>query len=387
MAWYERSTILVVQRWAGEGEPPVDVPDVDPVNLKGWQVAPAKEIDRIGGELMVVRSRYGDPAWNEARDALVRADAAMHGNGKPVRNWWSGARIETTWAAIHQAECWLLLVLADDELRPMLPGLRTSVTHRIGTKDARSKPYLAQLEVTADLDANYLRQIDQDVRAIADVAHGNLRAFRNRLLVLGAILVCATAAPIIAALKNPDFVPVCAAPGNLKVSDTTSTSTTTSTPARGANNPATATTKPSAKKPAVAANADTCPTGGSKSSRGDVAVIEMFGALGGLLTVAASVKRMRASTAPYVLLWGQTLLKVGAGALTGLFGVMLMQSGLIGGVAAVSGGAVFVYAVIFGISQDAVTRYADKTGSDLLGDTQSKDTPVEGGSTAPGKTK
>ena len=141
MSWYDRSTIRLLLGWAGESEPPGDVPDVDPVNLKGWQVGIAKEIDRIGGELMTVRQRHSASQWQQAREALVRADKAIHGEGKRLSNWWSGARIETAWAAVHQAEAFLILVLEDDELRPKIPGLRESVEHRIGTKDARYKPY------------------------------------------------------------------------------------------------------------------------------------------------------------------------------------------------------------------------------------------------------
>jgi hypothetical protein len=46
-------------------------------------------------------------------------------------------------------------------------------------------------------------------------------------------------------------------------------------------------------------------------------------------------------------------------------------------------GTVFVYALLFGVSQDALTRWLDHKGSALVGGTESKNTPAADGSTAP----
>lgn len=195
MAWYERSTILIIRGWAGEDDAPSDLPAAEAVHLKGWQVAPAKEFDRIASELLALRAWHAEEPWQQARHALIRADTALHGKGNWISNWWSGARIETAWAAIHEAEAWLLLLLPDDNLQAMLPSLRASVEHRLGSKDSRREPYLAQIKAmtppATHVDPHYLKQIDEDVRVIADVAHTKLRTFRNRVFTVGAILVFA----------------------------------------------------------------------------------------------------------------------------------------------------------------------------------------------------
>jgi hypothetical protein len=396
MSWYERSAILTIRQWVAEGGRPAEVPEAEAVHLNGWQIVPAQEIDRLGNELLRAADQSANPAWERACHDLIRADTALHAKGGRIRSWWTGARIETVWAAVHEAEAWTTLVLSSDELRSGIPSLVASVKQRIGQDDPRLDSYTKALKRVGDAsaavsaaDREQLKSIQRDVRTIADVAHSKVRAFRNRVLLVGACLVLAAIIPVLAARSNPDLVPVCAAPdapqtpASASTSSSTAPSATTTTTAAAAPSATSAPQAPAATPATATAARTSCPTNGKHATGADVGMIEFFGALGGLLTVVATILRLSPSGAPYPLLPAQMLLKIGAGALAGLLGVMLMQSGLINGLGAQHAGAVFVYAFIFGVAQDVVTRFADKKGAELLGASESKNEPTPTATQAP----
>ena len=56
-----------------------------------------------------------------------------------------------------------------------------------------------------------------------------------------------------------------------------------------------------------------------------------------------------------------------AGGLTGLLGIVWMQSGVIGGLEMQTTPHVIAYAALFGAAQEAVTSFADTQGGKLLG--------------------
>ena len=66
----------------------------------------------------------------------------------------------------------------------------------------------------------------------------------------------------------------------------------------------------------------------------------LAGALGGLLAGVASLRNLEGSSAPYLLPMVMALLKVPAGALTGLLGILWMQHGLLGAFKPQSGGGI-----------------------------------------------
>lgn len=93
----------------------------------------------------------------------------------------------------------------------------------------------------------------------------------------------------------------------------------------------------------------------------------MVGALGALLAAAIALSRQRRFQAPYGLPLAQVLLKVVAGTATALFGVVLLQNGVLGVTAAASGQAILAYAALFGYAQQAATKQVDAKAKSLLG--------------------
>jgi hypothetical protein len=105
-----------------------------------------------------------------------------------------------------------------------------------------------------------------------------------------------------------------------------------------------------------------------------MASIEVWGILGGLIAATAGLRRLRTSRSPAGLQLAQLVLKLPAGALTALFGIVLLQSGIIPPLSAVANARLAAYAVIFGYAQEALTHFIDRRAANLL----QKSEPLDG---------
>ena len=109
--------------------------------------------------------------------------------------------------------------------------------------------------------------------------------------------------------------------------------------------------------------ATTTATGGSV---GDYAELELWGALGGLVGAVVALRRLRGSRRPPGLQIAQIVLKIPAGALLALFGVVLLQSGLLPLLTPAADGQLVAYAMLFGFVQETLTRAVDRHVAALL---------------------
>lgn len=93
----------------------------------------------------------------------------------------------------------------------------------------------------------------------------------------------------------------------------------------------------------------------------------VLGSAGALLAGVASLQRVRGTTTPYGVPAALIVLKVATGGLSAVVGVVLLQSGLGGPVQApTTYPALFGWAVVFGASQQLVTRLVDKQAQTVL---------------------
>jgi hypothetical protein len=90
---------------------------------------------------------------------------------------------------------------------------------------------------------------------------------------------------------------------------------------------------------------------------------ELLGALGGLLAVLAALQRLRGFRTLYNLPLVQALLKIPAGALTGLLGLVLMQGGVFF-LEPQRGSALVAYVIFFGASH-VITRLIDRKAGEI----------------------
>jgi hypothetical protein len=105
-----------------------------------------------------------------------------------------------------------------------------------------------------------------------------------------------------------------------------------------------------------------------------MASVELWGLLGAAIAAVTVLFRLKPYSSPAGLQFVQLVLKLPAGALTALFGTVLLQSEIVPPLSAVSDAKLAAYAIIFGFAQEALTHLVDRRASDLL----LKAEPLEG---------
>jgi hypothetical protein len=102
------------------------------------------------------------------------------------------------------------------------------------------------------------------------------------------------------------------------------------------------------------------------STAASLAGIEVWGTLGSAVAVIAGLWRLRSSRQPSGLQLAQLALKIPAGALTALFGVLLLQGQIVLQLKPIESGQIPAYAILFGFAQEALTRFVDGKAGQLL---------------------
>jgi hypothetical protein len=96
-----------------------------------------------------------------------------------------------------------------------------------------------------------------------------------------------------------------------------------------------------------------------------------IGALAGAATSVLPLVGAQKPTGPYGIAGAQAVLKIPAGALSALLAAIVLQNGLITPNGPTSG-QIFVYAVVFGFSQQALTGLVDKQAGAVAGASRSR---------------
>jgi hypothetical protein len=106
---------------------------------------------------------------------------------------------------------------------------------------------------------------------------------------------------------------------------------------------------------------------------GDVTLVALFGLLGGALSGAFAIRNLQGTSTPYSVPVALSLLKLPAGALTAIIGILLVRSEFIPGLSQLDNQPqVLAYAFVFGISQLIFTRYVDDRAQEVLSRVPSK---------------
>jgi hypothetical protein len=109
-----------------------------------------------------------------------------------------------------------------------------------------------------------------------------------------------------------------------------------------------------------------CPTGRGQPSAGDVAFVEALGATSALLVGAISISRLRGTATPYALPVIVSLFKAPTGALSAVFGLILINGGFVRGIKLSSAAAIAGWALLFGASQQTFTTLIDRQAQTVL---------------------
>lgn len=325
-----------------------------------WKTIVRARIARIEDELRLsetlgVSTPVADVARAAVKAELARARDALGPGGEGGRRlwlWWTGSDQEQAWLAVHAAEVQLTLAQRDEALRAELPVLEAKVRSRLKSRDALVTAWielLAKARKSSDpVDRFAIRQMKETLYEVSDGGHVRTRSFRNILVVVIAIL--ALAVGVLAIPQVSDWIPL----------ETTASSESDTDPAGEA-------AEPNAEGSPEIQPADpdgTDSTQEADSSLDSVWQVELLGALGGLLAALSAVQRLRGFRNPYNLPLVQAVLKIPAGALTALTGLVLMQSGIIF-LEPQEGAALGAYAIFFGAAQDVITRLVDRKAREI----------------------
>ncbi len=215
-------------------------------------------------------------------------------------------------------------------------------------------------------DRYQVREISRAVNETALAAQVSVRRYRNVLIVATlALIVCAISFPLGANRFPDDIVTIrvqktatpSPCPSATAVSAGTTDASTSEAPA------ATPTVEPDEVVPGQSTEP---PVRAKPVEWSDVASVEGWGVLGGIIGAVVSLKRIRTSRDPTSLHVAQLALKLPAGALTALFGVVLLQSSVLPSLVPVTNGQLAAYAVLFGFAQEGLTRLVDQQSNRIL---------------------
>lgn len=255
-----------------------------------------------------------------------------------VLAWLRGTRVEGAWTNIHDAHARLIEVAS----APQLPALVDDVRYATQAYLPKSDPCHERVK---NLARNSAEGLDPNERKwLANILHHayesnaenyqRLRRYRNVLLGWSALFFGLTIVLSVIGLAKPAALPLCfPEPG---VAPTAST---------------------------AVAPSHICPTGKTRPTGGDVVLVGLLGVVGGALGGTNSLTRSTRATVPaYTLRVARSLLKISIGSAAAIVGLLFLRAGLAPGFSTLtSQTAILAYAVVFGVSQQLITRIADRT--------------------------
>ncbi|MBG0829949.1 hypothetical protein HS041_19460 [Planomonospora sp. ID67723] len=279
------------------------------------------QLDRLGdGSALAVGAQ-------RHLDVARQAAAEQHG----LLSALTGAAVDRTWANIHQAEATLLRLTPDAELPWWSADVLARAAQHLGPGDPRRARLEARLRKTdgrlVPEDRALAVSTLQAANVSAQIEKCSLRSFRN--IVLASALIMAAIAVVLAVVGflQPNKLRLCF------------------------HDPSTG--------PA-------CPIR-SSPDRWDVAIVELVGLAAAALTGAAGLRHIRGTATPYTLPMTLALLKLPAGAVSAVLGLLLVQGGFVPGLSNLDTSAqIIAWAVVFGAAQQLVTRLVDAQGQVVL---------------------
>jgi hypothetical protein len=186
----------------------------------------------------------------------------------------------------------------------------------------------------------------------ADELHTRVRSFRNVLIVSAVVLSLLVLAVCAVGILWPKVIPLCFQP---------------SFTAPGA---------PPQPNSIEQAQSFACPssTGRSVPRSGDVPIVALMGLLGGALSATFGIQKLRGTSTPYAIPVALSFMKLPAGALTGIVGLVLVHGEFIPGLSELdSQGQILAYAVVLGVAQHLFTRFVDRRAETVLNSLPSKE--------------
>ncbi|MEE4495921.1 hypothetical protein PWJ43_37750 [Streptomyces sp. BE230] len=263
-----------------------------------------------------------------------------------------------TAAHIHVNAARLLWVksfaMSPQEMSPYVASLKAVVSEHLSAGDVRRKSVDRIQSITTGED---LVRLTEAVEAAQSVAlRERLRAasfVRIVYCVAGFLLLLATAVAVLTSIW-PQAVPMCFNPDR--------------------SIDAVGTRSPVPYRVVCATGSDDSPSFNDLdenfdvvTSWGDYVVIEVIGLVAAGVAAASALRKIRGTSTPYPVPVAAALLKLPAGALTAVLGLLLMRGNFVPGLSALDSSAqIIAWAVVFGYSQELLTKFVDRRGQMVL---------------------
>lgn len=273
---------------------------------------------------------------------LTRAEnAAYRVNPLPTRfgNWWRGTLIEAAYQNLHAAEAEIVALYDAYQVDAEVPEAVARLDASLHRDDPRR--IAARRLVTMPAGPRKraaLRKIVEVGYAAVDRQHSRVRSFRNIVLITATLIVVLVVTFAFVVAFSPSSVPFCFQP----------------TP-----------------------GARVCPSGTGAPSSHDVVIVVLLGLLGGALAAAVSIRNLRGTSTPYDIPVALAVLKVAAGGLTAIGGLVAIRGDFVPGLSALdSQEQILAYALVLGYAQQLLTRLIDQQAGAVLDSVPSKDSTV-----------
>jgi hypothetical protein len=278
-----------------------------------------------------------------------------------------GASVERANSHLDAVETDLLRLAPGEYLLGSLPSLVAHVRAHLAPHDPRAEGLERLAQTVAKDKPDRLAERDRTqvltaVRAASLEARYEIRrvrSFRNILVVSALVLTLGVAGVTLLGVLKEDVIPVCFAPDDVMIVCPTATAAVEdgqmAPSAGGEVQPATV--------PGPEVDAQMRETAGPW----DIPVVQIAGFLAAALAGAFAVRTIQGTSTPYSLPVAVALLKLPAGALTAVLGLLLMRGGFVPGLSALDSSAqIIAWAVVFGYSQQLLTQFVDRQAKTVL---------------------
>lgn len=310
---------------------------------------------------------------NRHLEAAERAAEGRH------PHWWtrtaarySGADVERAMTHLDAAMATLLRLAPTSYLQGQLPSVVALTRNHLPVDDLRRIQVERLFE--RPRDTPLLPHEREELIAAFHAARSagrreimRVRSFRAIVLVTTLLLTLALAAIIALGVTRPDVVALCFQPGDAVVCPTQQASLDGGSAGAG--------TAAAGSSAATAAEVDRLIR--ATASPWDVPLIALVGLLAAALASAAAIRGVEGTSTPYSLPVELGMLKLPTGALTALLGVLLMRGQFVPGLSALdTPEQIVAWAIVFGYSQQILTRFVDQRGQTVLSNVRAGSRPA-----------
>lgn len=281
----------------------------------------------------------------------------------PIVSPWTGACIEATYKNIHYAEAAIVRLYDPEEVAFAAPDALRRAKSALADDDPTRRDALRLLHEAEDphktcsCSAKRLGEIVTVGHEAADRSRARLHTFRNVVITGAVVTTLLLALFIYFSWKNPTFVSLCfhndlppEKPGYTIVCPT---------------------------RQSLKGATEVGPTSP------DLFTIAMLGLLGGALSAAFFIRGLYVNATPYNVAIPLAILKIPAGAMVAVSGMILLAGDFVPGFSAIDKQSqILAYALVFGFAQQLFTQTLDHRAEKLIASVPSKgrrqDLPMAG---------